>query len=802
MAYRLVGKDFTPPDVEAKVRGRAKYAEDFRADGMLFCRLLTSPMPHARVKKIDTSEALKLKGVVAVLTADEVPSFPPPSDQILTNEPRYVGDPILAVAAVDEAIAAEAIDKIKLEMEPLPFAVDPLASLYPRGPNARTDGNVANVKLKLQTVKWTAKDFAAAGEDKLPMGKPAEAWHYGDLEKGFKEAKVIIEESFVTAGYAHHSMEPRTAMAYWQGGKCFVHGSSQSQAFMTFGLARYIGIKPFDLVYIAEYCGGGFGSKATPYPTMAIPAHMSKKTGRPVQMRISRDEEYAVGSGRAGFQGWVKIGFRENGRISAADLYVVAENGPNTGFWDFRNAGHAFSISYQPEALRWRGIPVLTNTPARGPQRGPGENQTAAAMEPIMDKAARKLGIDRLALRRINAPDENGKGGHERHGLTSAYQREALDKGAELFGWEALKKQSGSKKGSKVIGVGIGQAFHQGGFRGMDGMVRITPDGKVHLHSGVGNLGTYSYAGTSRVTAEALGVKWEDCVIERGDTRKGTPFVLGQFGSNTTFTVSRANWAAAMDAKAKLLEIAAKDLGGAPGDYDLKDGNVTHKSDGSKSMTFAKCAQRAIELGGKFSGKEMPKNLNPLTKGAVAMYAGTGLIGVAKDNLPHKAKSIPPALTASFARVEVDTETGNVKILDLVTVADCGTVVHPQSLHTQIRGGSIMGIGMATSERYIYDPSLGLPMSVGLLAAKPPSYLDVPETIKVGAVGKPDGSNPVGAKGVGEPPQGSAAAAVLSAISDALGGHLFNRTPVVADMIINVAAKRPQSHKPLQVNTQ
>jgi CO/xanthine dehydrogenase Mo-binding subunit len=291
-------------------------------------------------------------------------------------------------------------------------------------------------------------------------------------------------------------------------------------------------------------------------------------------------------------------------------------------------------------------------------------------------------------------------------------------------------------------------------------------------------------------------------VIERGDTRKGTPFVLGQFGSNTTFTVSRANWAAAMDAKAKLLEIAAKDLGGAPGDYDLKDGKVTHKSDGSKSMTFAKCAQRAIELGGKFSGKEMPKNLNPLTKGAVAMYAGTGLIGVAKDNLPHKAKSIPPALTASFARVEVDTETGNVKILDLVTVADCGTVVHPQSLHTQIRGGSIMGIGMATSERYIYDPSLGLPMSVGLLAAKPPSYLDVPETIKVGAVGKPDGSNPVGAKGVGEPPQGSAAAAVLSAISDALGGHLFNRTPVVADMIINVAAKRPQSHKPLQVNTQ
>jgi CO/xanthine dehydrogenase Mo-binding subunit len=217
-------------------------------------------------------------------------------------------------------------------------------------------------------------------------------------------------------------------------------------------------------------------------------------------------------------------------------------------------------------------------------------------------------------------------------------------------------------------------------------------------------------------------------------------------------------------------------------------------------MTFAQVAKRAIELGGKFSGREIPEDLNPITKGAVAQLAGTGLVAAAKDKLPQTG--MPPALACSFVRVEVDTETGKYQILDHVNVADCGTVMHPQSLHTQIRGGSVMGIGMATLERYVYDPALGLAANKGLYQCKPPSYLDIPAHMEVDAVDKADPVNPVGARGVGEPVQGSSAAAVLSALSDALGGHMFRRTPVVADMIVNVAAGRPQSHKPLQVNTQ
>ena len=244
------------------------------------------------------------------------------------------------------------------------------------------------------------------------------------------------------------------------------------------------------------------------------------------------------------------------------DAYVVAENGANIGFWDFDNFGHTLSMVYQPKSMRWRGIPVLTNTPMRGPQRGPGENQTALAMEPILDKAARKLGIDRVAIRKINAPDNNAKHGAKRAPVTSAYLKEALDKGAARFKWEEKVKLSGTAQGvSKVIGVGVGTAFHSGGFHGFDGLVRITPDGKVHIHTGVGNLGTYSYAGTARVVAEVLKCKWDTCVIEHGDSRKHLAWASPQVGSNTSFTHSRANFVAAMDAKAKLMQIAAQGAG-------------------------------------------------------------------------------------------------------------------------------------------------------------------------------------------------------------------------------------------------
>jgi CO/xanthine dehydrogenase Mo-binding subunit len=795
----LIGQDFTPPDLHAKVTGRAKYAEDIRADGMLFCRLLTSPMPHGRVMNIDASEALNMEGVVAILTADELPEVTAPGNTILTNEPLYVGAPILALAAVDETTAQNAIAAIKLDLEPLEFCVDPLESLRPGGPNARIEGNTIRPQEGVVETKWTEEDFANAGEGQMPMGgQPRTDWSYGDVEAGFANAALVLDESFVTAGTAHHSMEPRSAMAYWQNGKCYVYGSTQSQAYVVPGLASLIGIEPEDLVYIAEFCGGGFGSKGGAYPVMAIPAYMSRKTGRPVLMRISRAEENFIGSSRPAFQGRIKIGFQSDGRISAADLYIVQNNGPNSGGGDYNAAGSAMSFVYTPLAMRFRGIPVLTNTTPTGAQRGPGQNQLAVAVEPIMDKAARQLGLDLVAIRRINAPDNSAGYGATQGPVTSAHQREALDLGAELFDWEARRARSGQRRGSKVTGVAVGQAFHSAGASGFDGLLRIAPDGKLFVHSGVGNLGTYSYASTSRVAADVLGYDWDNVEIVRGDSRRNLPWTLGQFGSNTSFTESRANYASAMDAVQKLKEIAARDLGGSPGDYDVGDEAVFARANPSRRMTYAAAAQRAIQLGGRFSGEETPDDINEMTRRAAEGLAGTGLIGVARDNIEQTGMA--PALATGFIEIELDVETGQFEIIDYLGVADCGTVMHPMGLAAQIKSGAVMGFGMAALERQIYDTHYGLPGSVGLHQTKPPTYLDVPAEMSWAAVDIADPQNPVGAKGIGEPTMGCAAAALLCAISDALGGHYFNRAPVVPDMIVNAASGQEQSHSPLQVH--
>ena len=806
--FRLIGQDFTPPDIRAKVTGSAKYSEDIRMDGMAFVKMLLSPMPHCRVTRMDATAALALPGVYGILTAEDVPAFPQPQEQILNNHPNFVGEPILAIAAVDEATAANALDLIEIEYEALPFTLDPLESLYPGGPDANQGGNLVTAGSgegqggagQLVSRKWTARDFAAVEAGQLPMGEAFIEWGYGDIDAAFASAALVLDESFVTASNSHHSMEPRSAFSYWENGKCFVYGSTQSQSFVVPPLAGLVGVAPTDLVYIAEFCGGGFGSKGSAYALMALPAHFSKKIGRPCMLRVTRAEEYYLGSARAGFQGRIKMGFSADGKMTAADLYIVQQNGAKSGFFDYSAAGEAMSLVYTPTNMRFRAIPIGTNTPPCGPQRGPGQNQLAMAVEPLLDKAARELGIDQLAIRRINAPNHNSQVGAARQKVSSCYLPECLDMGAQRFDWAAKLARSGETNGPKVIGVGIGQAYHGAGFNGFDGLVRLLPDGKLHIHTGVGNLGTYSYASTARVAAEVLGMNWDNCIIERGDSSKHLPWNIGQFGSNTSFTMTRTNYAAAMDAKRKLQEIAAMDLGGAPEDYELANETVFATADNTKSMTFAAAAQRAIDLGGKFSGQETATDIFFLTQAAAAGVAGTGLVGVARDNLPltnHVA-----TFTASYAMIELDTETGNFDILEYTSTVDCGRIMHPKGLSGQIRGGSVMGIGMARSERVVYDPQNGLAANIGFHQSKPPSYLDMPSIMDVAAVDLPDPDSPVGTKGMGEPPTGAAAAAILCAISNALGGVYFKRNPVTPDMIVNAVAGREQSHQPLQINTQ
>lgn len=798
--YKHIGKDFVPPDITGKVTGKAKYAEDFRADGMVYARMYTSPMAHGRVTRIDTSKAETMDGVVGILTPDDVPATEAPQAAILTRTPAYIGDPILAVAALDEKTAEDALAAIRVDIEPLPFVTDPLDSLVAGGPDAREEGNVyvrSREGSGFRSVKWTREQVDEFRSGKEPTGEHANEWSYGDLDRGFVDAKLVIEEPFVTIGYAHMSMEPRTAMAYWQNGTCYMHGSCQSQSYFLPGLAAMLGVEVKDVVLISENTGGGFGSKIGAYPIIGLTGYFAKKLGRPVQLRISREQEYYNGSARVGFQGWIRMGFAEDGRATAADVFIVEDIGPNATGGDGSSAGGAISLVYDPGSMRFRGLPVLTNTTPRGAQRGPGQNQIAAVMAPIMDKAAKELGIDRLEIRRINSTNNDTTVYAEQEPVTSAYMDEALKKAAEMFGWEAKIKQP-KRIGSKVRGLGIGQGYHSAGTNGFDGLVRISPDGRIHIHTGIGNLGTYSYASTSRVAAEVLKCEWEDCVIHHGNTDDNLPWNSYQAGSVSTFTQTRTNYVAAMDAVDKMKRIAAETLGGTPDDYDIDGQRVYRIGSPAQGMSYGAVAARAIQLGGAYSGQTWPSDIHEITQRSVQKLAGSGLIGVAKDNLERNG--VIPGLAVAFVEIELDLETGKYDILDYVGVAECGTVLHPQGLAQQMKGGSVWGMGMAGMERHVYDPQNGLPANVGFHECRIPTYLDVPSVSQTGAVDLPDPQNPVGARGIGEPAMGCSVAAMTSAISDALDGHIFGRTPVSPDMIVNHVAGLEQSYMPLQTN--
>ena len=810
MTFMHIGKDFIPPDVEGKVTGDAKYVEDFAPEGMVYARLLTSPVASGRVLGIDASEALRMDGVLGVLTADDLPPSSAPDDPVLASDDvTYIGQPIAAIAAISDSIAENAIDRIKIEFERRNFVTDPLESLIEGGPNAYPDGNVlmqtnsledenATIRGGISTIKWPASEIENFRNGKEPRNVNfADGWTYGDLDSAFAESDVIVEESFVTAGTPHHCLEPRSSMAYWLNGKCYFYASTQSQSAVVEPLASLLGIEPENVCMISENTGGGFGSKGRVYPTMAITGRFAQLLNRPVQLRITREEEYYLGVGRPGMQGWVKAGIRADGTVAAVDVIIISDGGP-TGRNSASSSAQHISVVYTPTAMRLRNIPVFTNTAPRGAQRGPGQNEMSAAIAPIMDKAARDLGMDRAQFRRVNAPHSDSPVYESQGPVTSAFMAEAIDIATEMFNWTEREAAPRQRNGSKVRGLGIGLGYHSAGGNGYDGLVRITPDGRIHLHSGVGNLGTYSYAGTARAAAEVLKCRWESCEIVRGSTDQHLPHSSTQGGSNTIFTHTRTNWVAAEDAVIKLKEIAVTEFGGNVDQYDINNERVFKISNPEESLSYAEAAAKAIEVGGKYSGQEYPNDLHPITQRAVEGIAGTGLIGVARDNLPKRG--IAPGLMISMTEVEIDLETGKYEVLDYVGIADCGTIIHPQGLSQQINGGAVWGFGMAASERHVYDPQNALPANIGLYQAKLPTIMDVPIEMTNGAVDIADPYNPAGGRGVGEPSQGSAVAAVTSAIADALG-HSFNRVPVTPDMIVNFANKEEQESTLLAINT-
>jgi CO/xanthine dehydrogenase Mo-binding subunit len=470
---------------------------------------------------------------------------------------------------------------------------------------------------------------------------------------------------------------------------------------------------------------------------------------------------------------------------------------------DHRSAGGAASLIWQPMAMRWRGVAVITNTPPRSQQRSPGAMQANAIMEGVVTKAANKLGLDQVAIRRINSPEGKAPygppaaGGERRH-VTYASVKQALDRGAELFKWNERLARAGKREGTKVRGVGVAVGPHGSGSIGYDGLMTIRPDGRLYVQSGIGNLGTHSVIDVARVAADTLAMPWEKVDVVWGNTGQHVPWTCLSVGSQTTHAMTRANLAGAEDARHKLQEIAAKDLGGAPADYTLGGERVYHRSNPSRGMSYAQAARRALELGGRYDGHELPEDINPFTKRSAVALAGLGLMGVAKDNYPRDGDTY--SFVAGFAEVEVDVETGHVRLVDYLAVGDVGTVVNPRSLHGQLLGGSCLGIGHALMQKWVFDQHYGVPLAKRFYQNKPLTILDIPATMHSEALGIADPETPVGARGVGEPPVGAGYGSVLNAIASAIGEDAFRRAPVTADIILTSLEEGRRVHEPLMAH--
>jgi len=578
-----------------------------------------------------------------------------------------------------------------------------------------------------------------------------------------------------------------------------VHCSTQSTAQTSPAMARWLGLvddkgQPdlSKVVIVSEYTGGGFGSKITSAISAIIPAMLSRKVGAPVMMRVSREEEHFIGRARPSLHGRVKVGSTKDGKITAVYMFVVMDNGPYDPQGDANQSGRMLSLMYQPPAMRWRGITVLTNTPPRVSQSQPGGFQGIALMEPILTKASRKLGVDQVEMHRINAPV--GKApigpvvGKARLYVTSAFVQEALDRGKKLFNWDERVKQT-KKSGTKVRGIGVATSCFVGGSVGFDGLFVIKPDGKLYIQSGIGNLGTASVSDCHRVTAEILGVPWEKCEVDWGNTGNNLPWSCPSGGSQTTHAHTRTAYVTALDAKDKLTQIAARDLGGKPEDYEV-GGERVYRKGGGAGMSLAQAAKRAIELGGIYDGHELPKGINKMTATSATALAGQGLLAVARDTMPRDGQT--HSYVAGFAEVEVDVETGKYHIVDYLAVADVGTVIHPRSLGGQILGRSMLGIGHALGQKWVYDQHYGIALAKRFHHNKPPTILDAPAKMQWDALDIPDPETPIGARGIGEPPVGAGCMAVLNALWDALGDDVFRRAPVTADTILaSLEAGRP-----------
>ncbi|MBI3016325.1 MAG: molybdopterin-dependent oxidoreductase [Candidatus Tectomicrobia bacterium] len=713
--FSIIGKPLPPHDGADRVCGRAEYTADVKLPGLLYAKILRSPYPHARVTKLDTRKAAALPGVKAVLTFRDVAAVPAgpalgKQKSVLGETVRFVGDGVAAVAAVRESIAEDALRLIEVEYERLPFVLDPEEALKPEAPKIYPEGNLLG-------------------------GKPL-VFNRGDVEKGFAEADRIFEETYTTPIGVGNAMEPRATLARWERGKLTVWLSSQAPFGARAYLASALKMPENRVRVISTYVGGGWGTKAGPHGDEAVCALLAKKAGAPVLLNFTREEEMLCAHIRYAMKMTFKAGIKRDGTLTTLSVKMIGNQGAYASA--FGDLGTQATHLYQIPNLRTERYRVHTNTPSAGPVRGVGDPYETFALEQLVDMMAHELGLDPLQVHLKNivrtGTDIDGSK------VSSSGLEECIRKGAEKIRWESRGKP-GAAAGSKKRGLGMALTDRTGGVGPSSAVVKINFDGSVNLLMGATDIGTGSRTSICQVVAEVLGVDLKDITVTSSDTEM-VPFCPGTFGSRVMHTAGKAAYEAALEARKKLFAAAASQLKARLEELEIRD--------------------HVISVLGA------PDRKIPLKE--VTQKAGVMFIGSASTMQPVRPQTARQ-YGAQFAEVEVDTETGQVAVLRVVAAHDVGRAINPQIIDNQIEGGVIQGIGMAFSERLLFDRATGIPLNADLLDFKVPTMMEltVIEPILVEA-NNPLG--PFGAKGVGEGPVQIPMAAIANAFFNATGRRI------------------------------
>jgi len=756
--YSCVGKGVPRVDAFEKVTGTAVYTADMKLKGMLHAKLLKSPRPHAKIVRIDTGEAEKLPGVRSILTGEEAPYqlgiYISDKEPLARGKVRYVGEPVVAVAADTEEIAEQACELIKVEYEDLPAIFDPREALKPNAP--RVHDNPAD---------YRHPPFI------YPEANSNVASHFrvrkGSIERGFKEADRVIENRFDQAQVQNVQMETHSSIGQWlPNGQVNIWSSAQSPFAVRYLLSAALGIPLHKINVFVPYLGGGFGGKAGIHWEPLVVLLSKKAGGRPVKLVMTREEQFNTTAVRQGLFARIKTGVKKSGKITAMEIEYIwdagayADYGVNIG----RAGGYACTGPYEVPNLKADSMTVYTNHPYATAYRGFGHVEFHWATERQMDLVARAIGMDSMEFRLKNAalPGKVTVTG-EKLRKDAGRVDQCIKAVAKELGWGKKPVQPGGKK---VRGIGMAalwKAPAMPSYTSSSAVVKLNEDGSATLSISLTEMGQGTPTAFAQMVAEGLDIPVEKVKVATVRETDLSPYSWQTVASRGLFMDGNAVINAVEDAKERIKTTASALLKVPKGKLVVAKGRVFVKEKPAKGMPLSAVATAGVRPDGSgISGPIL----------GYGYYTAEGL-----TNLDPETGQGRPALMWTFgaqgADIEIDTETGDVKILKVVTALDVGKAINPQLVEGQFIGGVVQGLGTAMMEEFVFDDK-GKLLNNNLTDYKIFRAHDIPEKFVPIVIENPQRNAPYGARGIGEHPTVAIAAAVGNAIYNATGVDIFD----------------------------